>query len=135
MKKFLFIAGIISMIIMASSCKKNTDAHIPPELTLKTGGNYTSGDRSIMHGDSVLVGIVITKKEDDLRTLNFSYAYDGSSTTTTLQTITMTAAEYGGYDHDFWIHTRNTAGTEKWIFTVTDRDGNLAQKSFTLTVQ
>ena len=134
MKKYLFLF-LIAVIGMTASCKKETDAHIPPDLSFKTGSNYTSGDRSITQGDSILVGVVITKKEDDLRTLNISYAYDGASSTTTFYNYVMTTAEYGGYSHDFWIRTRNQAGTEKWVFTVTDRDGNLAQKSITLTVQ
>jgi hypothetical protein len=134
MKQLLALLSI-ALIIAFSSCKKNTDAHIPPDLAFKTGGAYTSGDRTITQGDSIKVGIIITKKEDDIKNLNISYAYDGNTSTTTSQNVVMTAAEYGGYDHDFWITTRNTAGTEKWIFTVTDRDGNLAQKSITLTVQ
>lgn len=134
MKQMLSILGIFTLL-MVSSCKKNTDPHIPPDLAFKTGGNYTAADRTVMHGDSIYVGIIITKKEDDIRNLNISYAYDGNTSTTTLQNVAMTAAEYSGYDHDFWIHTRNIAGTEKWIFTVTDRDGNLAQKSIMLTVQ
>lgn len=134
MKKYLLFL-FIGITAFAVSCKKETDAHIPPDLAFKTGGNYTSADRTIAQGDSVLVGIVITKKEDDLRTLNISYAYDGATTSTTSINYVMTSAEYGGYDHDFWIHSRSQAGTEKWTFTVTDRDGNLAQKSFTLTVQ
>lgn len=133
MKNFIFILGI-AVLTLASSCKKNKDAHVPPELTFSTAAGYTSTDRTIMHGDSVLVGVTITKKEDDLRTLNISYAYDGGSSVTLL-TYTMTPAEYTGFSHDYTLHTRNAAGIEKWIFTVTDRDGNLAQKSFTLTVQ
>ncbi|HEU4719504.1 MAG TPA: hypothetical protein VFU15_16790 [Bacteroidia bacterium] len=134
MKNLILILAVTAGAFL-SSCKKNKDAHIPPDLEFKTGGNYTSGDRSVTHGDSVLVGITITKKEDDLKTFNISYAYDGASTTTSHYNYVMTSAEYGGYDHDFWIVTRNQAGTEKWVFTVTDRDGNLAQKAISLTVQ
>jgi hypothetical protein len=135
MKKIIFIFSI-TVTLVASSCKKNKDAHVPPDLAFQTGGNYTSADRTITHGDSILVGVRITKKEDDLRTLNISYAYDGgSSITWSPGSHTMTTAEYTGYNNDYWIVTRNQAGTEKWIFTVTDRDGNLAQKSITLTVQ
>lgn len=134
MKKLAFFL-LIAVASLAASCKKSTDAHIPPDLAFKTGGNYTSGDRTIAHGDSILVGVVITKKEDDLRTLNIGYAYDGASSSTTFLNYVMTSAEYGGYDHDFRIVTRNQAGTEKWTFTVTDRDGNITQKSITLTVQ
>lgn len=134
MKQLLLIL-ISAAIALTVSCKKETDAHIPPEISFKTGAGYTSGDCTINPGDSILVGVVIIKKEDELRTLNISYAYDGSTSSSTSVNYVMTAAEYGGYDHDFRIHSRNQAGTEKWIFTVTDRDGNLAQKSFTLTVQ
>lgn len=134
MKNFALLLSII-LLATVSSCKKKTDAHIPPDMQFKTGGNYTSGDLTMNHGDSIHVGIVITKKEDDLRTFNISYAYDGASSATTWFNYTMTTAEYTGYDHDFWIHSRNVAGSEKWTFTVVDRDGNLTQKSITLTVQ
>ena len=134
MKNFVITLSI-AVLALSASCKKNKDAHIPPDLKFKTAAGYTSGDRSIAHGDSILVGVTIAKLEDDLRTLNISYAYDGSSATTTHFNYAMTSAEYTGYDHDFWLVTRNVAGTEKWIFSVTDRDGNLTQKSITLTVQ
>lgn len=134
MKKLLFIA-FSAIITLSFSCKKNVDAHIPPDMAFTTGAGYTSGNATIMHGDSIKVGIVITKKEDDLRTFNISYAYDGASSSTTYLNYTMTAAEYGGWSHEYIIHSRNVAGSEKWTFTVVDRDGNLTQKSITLTVQ
>ena len=81
MKKYLFLF-LLAAAGLVASCKKEKDAHIPPDLSFKTGGNYTSADRTITHGDSILVGVVIVKKEDDLRTLNISYAYDGASSTT-----------------------------------------------------
>ena len=134
MKNYIIIP-VIMLISMSMSCKKNVDPHTPPDMAFKTGVGYTSGDATILHGDSVKVGIVITKTEDDLRTFNISYAYDGASSSTTYLNYTMTSAEYGGFDHDYWIHSRNVAGSEKWIFTVVDRDGNMTQKSITLTVQ
>jgi hypothetical protein len=134
MKHFLFLLSIAALT-MTSSCKKNKDAHVPPDLSFSTGAGYTSGDATVTHGDSILVGVTIVKKEDDLRTINLSYSYDGSASSVSFLTYTMTPAEYTGYTHDYTIHTRNVAGTEKWTFTVTDRDGNLAQKSITLTVQ
>ncbi|CAN5384122.1 hypothetical protein BH09BAC5_BH09BAC5_09930 [soil metagenome] len=134
MKKIILLLSI-STILLSGACKKNKDAHVPPDLAFKTTSGYTSADVTINQGDSILVGVVITKKEDDLRTLNISYAYDGASSSTTHLTYSMTAAEYTGFDHDYYLVSRNQAGTEKWIFTVTDRDGNLAQKSITLTVQ
>jgi len=134
MKNFICIIAIAALTL-ASSCKKNKDAHVPPDLAFNTASGYTSSDVTVMHGDSIHVGVTITKKEDDLRTLNLSYEYDGATSSVTYLNYAMTPAEYTGYSNSYWLHTRTVAGTEKWIFTVTDRDGNLAQKSFTVTVQ
>ena len=55
--------------------------------------------------------------------------------TTTLQTFPITGSEQQHYDKGCNFSTQNTAGTEKWIFTITDKDGNIAQEQFVLTVQ
>lgn len=135
MKKLtsLLVTAAAVAALSLSSCKKEEDPHIPPDMQFKTGAMYTSADATIPQGDTITVGIVVTKTEDDLRTFNVSYSYDGG-TNTTSSNYTMTAAEYTGYDHDYQIIARSQAGTEKWTFTVTDRDGNVTQKSITLTV-
>ena len=66
---------------------------------------------------------------------NVSYAFDGATTTTTFQTYNLTGSERQNYDKDVTFTTRNQAGTEKWIFTITDKDGNIVQKQIVLTVQ
>lgn len=124
----LGLTGIIS-------CKKKKDAHVPPSVSFKTGGNYTSGDKTINKGDSVLVGISATKTEDDLRSFNISVAYDGASGTTTFYQYYLNSSEYGGYSKDTWIKSRNQTGSERWVFSILDKDGNITQKSLTLTVQ
>jgi hypothetical protein len=85
--------------------------------------------------DTLTVGIIATKTEDDLKSYNVSTAYDGASTTTTFYNYLVTEAEYTGLNKDVQIITRNQAGSEKWIFSIVDRDGNITQKFFTLTVQ
>ncbi len=134
MKKILTISLLFCLVLLFSKCKKKTDPHIPPGVSFKTGGNYISGNTSVAAGDSVLVGISVVKNEDNLKSFNISYAYDGASTTITLSNYLMTPAEYGGYATDVWIKTRHQAGSELWVFTILDRDGNLAQQKLTLTV-
>ena len=129
----LVVTAIVTVLF--TSCKKETDAHIPPDMSFVTGADYTSADVTIAQGDSIHVGVVVHKTEDDLRTFNISYAYDGSTTYTSGYTYTLTTAEYENFFHDHMIYSRNQAGSEKWTFTVTDRDGNVTQKSITLTVQ
>jgi len=136
MKHFTAILSFTAVLLLSgfSSCRKEADAHVPPEMNFVTGAGYTSADVTLAQGDSILVGVVVHKTEDDLRTFNISYAYDGAANSTTLYNYVLTAAEYLNFSHDHVIHTRNQAGSEKWTFTVTDRDGNVTQKSITLTV-
>lgn len=127
----LFLAIIVSV----AACKKKKDPHVPPDVKFKTGGNYVSGDVTKAQGDSILVGVVVTKTEDDLKSYNVSYAYDGAGTTTTFYNYLMNSSEYNVYSKDLYLHLRNQAGSERWVFSIVDRDGNITQKTITVTVQ
>jgi hypothetical protein len=125
---------LIAIICLAfSSCEK--DKHIPPSISLKTGAGYTSDDATVAKNQTIKVGITAEKLEDDMLTYNVSYAYDGATTTVTSQTFNLVAGEQQHFDKDVTFVTRNQNGTEKWSFTITDKDGNIAQKQIILTVQ
>ena len=117
-------------ILVLGSC----DKHTPPSIAFKTGTGYTSANATVAKGASVKVGITASKKEDDMKTYNISYAYDGASSTTTKETFTLTGNEVTSYDKDYDFTVRNQAGTEDWSFTITDKDGNIAKLSIKLTV-
>jgi hypothetical protein len=119
-------------IFALTSCER--DEHKPPHVSLKTGSDYTSTDVTVTKGAALKVGMVADKVEDDMKTYNVSYAYDGATTTTTAETFTLTSAEATHYEKDYTITTRNQAGTEMWYFTITDRDGNIAKLSIKITV-
>lgn len=127
----IFIFCCLAIIIVLNSC----DPHTPPSITFKTGGDYTSADATVAQGASVTVGIIAKKKEDDMKRYNISYAYDGASSTTTKESFTLTGDDQKNYDKDYTFNVRNQAGTEKWSFVITDRDGNIARLSLTLTVE
>lgn len=133
MKHLKSILAILSFAFVISSCEK--DEHVPPNVSLKTGAGYTSTDAAVAKGTAVTVGFVAEKTEDELKTFNVSYALNGATTTTTAETVTLSSSEEDHYEKDYTFTTQNTAGTEKWIFTITDRDGNIAQKQIVLTVQ
>jgi len=124
---------LLVALTVTLSCEK--DKHIPPNLQLKTGGVYTASDATVAKNQTIQVGILADKVEDDMISYNVSYAYDNASTTTTSQNFSLTGSEQQHYDKDVTFSTRNAAGTEKWTFTITDKDGNIAQKQIVLTVQ
>lgn len=118
-------------LLIASGCKKETDPRVHPDMVFKTGAGYTSADDTVGTQDTLLMGVIITKTEDPLIALNVSVAFDGGgSSTVHNQEI---SGEHVEYDHQ--VITRDQAGTEEWIFSVTDRDGNITTKSIKLTVQ
>jgi hypothetical protein len=128
----LFVLVAVATTIF--SCKTEEDKHTPPDISFKTGTGYTSASAAVGQGDTVLIGIESDKTEDELKTLNESVAFDGATSTTTVETYTLTSAEEDHVEHDFTVIARMQAGTEKYTYTITDRDGNIAQVSLTLTV-
>lgn len=129
------ILSILFIVMLASfsSCEL-FDPHKPPSISFVTGAGYTSDDSTVGKGETIKVGIIANKEEDDMKTYNISYSYDAATTTTTKETFTLTGSEEQHYEKDFEFTTRNESGIEKWYFTITDRDGNIAKLSLTLTV-
>ena len=133
MKNYIIIT---LMVIAAVSCKKaKADPHVPPDVELQSGGKFITNDCTLGKQDSVWVGIMAHKTEDDLKSYNVSYAYDGVATTTTFFNELLKPSEYDNYAKDIMIVTRNVAGTERWVFSIVDRDGNITQKTINITVQ
>ncbi len=128
-KILIFFAAMISF----TSCEL-FDPHKPPAITFKTGSGYTTGDVTVAKGSIIKVGITADKKEDDMKTYNISYSFDAATTTTTKETFSLVGSEQQHYEKDYEFAVRNQVGTEKWYFVITDRDGNIAKLSVTVTV-
>jgi hypothetical protein len=134
MKTQLLTLAALTFVVL-TACKKNVDPHIPPDVVFKTDAGYAYSDATVGLEDTLKVGIIATKTEDDMKSYNVSYAYDGSTSTTTFYNYLLTPAEYTSYAHDVDIVTRTIPGSERWVFTIVDRDGNITQKTINLTVQ
>jgi hypothetical protein len=126
---------ILTILIGIAFIFPGCDKHIPPDIHFKTDTGYTFSDATVAQGTTIKVGIIGIKKEDPMRTFNISYAYDGAATTTTKETFKLSGSEQTNYDKDYEFTVRNQAGTEKWTFVITDKDGNIAKLSLNLTVQ
>jgi hypothetical protein len=135
MKTLTTLLIIASSIFMFNCKKAKADPHVPPDVSYKTGGKYISDNCTLPKQDTVMVGITATKTEDNLKSYNVSYAYDGAGTTTTFFNYYLAESEYNSYSKDVTIITRNQAGSEKWVFSIVDRDGNITQKTIVITVQ
>lgn len=131
MKTTCLTALIFSIVLFG--CKK--DQRTPPTLELLNANGSALADTSVIAPNYTLTLTVKgTKTEDELKTLNVSYQYDGATSTTTKETMTLQKSEYEGFTTSYTIKARNQSGSEKWTFTLTDRDGNMASKSTVILV-
>ncbi|MEY4875977.1 MAG: hypothetical protein RL708_1126 [Bacteroidota bacterium] len=140
MNKIIFNLTITTLIISAtifSSCKK--DAHKPPVVEFKTGSGLHTvlGNNldTIARNTTITIGLKVTKVEDELKSINVSVAYDGSTNTTSIYNANTSHSQYDGFEDSRPITTRNQAGIEKFTFAVVDFDGNIGTAVFTAVVK
>lgn len=129
-----FLLFTITCLAFAfSSCEK--DKMIPPTIDFLTGAGYTSADAHIALNTSFKIGVDAkrTEDKDDLKTFVVTRSYDGGAEST-IDNVTLTSAQAAEFTKDYDLTTRNMAGTEKYTFTVTNRDGLITTKSITITV-
>jgi len=139
MKKIICFLILLSCVA-GISCKKKTtngagvDPRVPPDMAFKTTSAYVFKDTTVSKQDTLLIGVIVTKTEDNLTNFNASVSYDGSSTTNTFFNHHLSSSEYSGYTVDVTYYCRNQAGTELLTFTIVDRDGNITKKNIKVTV-
>ncbi len=119
-----------------TSCKKEEDEGLLPNISFKSGNDYVSADKTVAKNTVVKIGINASKSEDKdvLTKFTITKAYDGGADSTVL-TKDLSGAEGDAYSYDFTTTTRSVAGTEKYTFTVVNRDGLINRTSLVLTVQ
>lgn len=137
MKKIAFYLSLFTAVAAGFACHKNNkaDPHVPPNVELKTGSGYTFQSETVGKKDTITIGLVANKTEDDLKSYNASVRYDAATASSTFFNYILTSAENVRYEKDLQIITRDTSGIEHWIFSIVDRDGNITQKTIDLTVQ
>jgi hypothetical protein len=126
---FITILGVVFI----SSCEK--DEMVPPSIDFTIGAGYTAADAHIALNTAFKIGVDAkrTEDKDDLKTFLVTRSYDGAAATT-IDNVTLTTAQAAEFTKDYPLTTRNMAGTEKYSFTVTNRDGLVTTKSITITV-
>ena len=134
MKKISFFAVILSAILFISSCKK--DEGKLPNIAFKTVAGYISANGSVPHDSVFVVGITASKAEsnDVLKTFTATKSFNGGADST-IYTETLSGSLGDNYSKDLPIMSGHTAGTEKYTFTVVNKDGLKNSVSVSLTVQ
>lgn len=133
MKNIFSSIALIIAITFLSSCEK--DEGKLPNIAFKTTSGYTSADKTVSTNTTLTVGITASKSEDKdvLKTFDASKSLNGG-TATSFYSETLSGTQGDSYTKDLQITTGSTAGTEKYTFTVVNKDGLKNAVSFTLTV-
>jgi len=128
-----FFTFITAVVFLLSSCEK--DKMIPPTIDFTTGAGYVSADGHLAVNTNFKIGVTAkrTEEKDDLKTFVVTRSYDGGAETT-IDNVTIPSAQAGEFTKEYPLTTRNQNGTEKYTFTVTNRDGLITTKSITITV-
>ena len=108
---------------------------MPPTIDFTTSAGYTAADAHIALNTAFKIGVDAkrTESKEDLKTFTVTRSYDGGAATT-IDNVTLTSAQAAEFTKDYPLTTRTVAGTEKYTFTVTNRDGLITTKSITITV-
>lgn len=132
LSKLMCGIALFSVITLSSSCKKEEDKQIPPDISFKTGSGYTFASGTFPMNDTLLVGINAAKTEDkdNLKKFVATQQYDAG----TINTIVNESFDQDTYSKDMTIITRGVAGTEKYTYTIINRDGLTSTKTLVLTV-
>ena len=141
MKKNALVRPILFAAIVLTafaSCKSSdVDPMILPRISFKTTAGYTARDTTVASGTALLTGINASKSEpnDVLKRFVISCAYDADTIGNTVFTEDLSGATGDSYSQDYIIHTRSTAGKERYTYTVVNRDGLINQVKLIITVQ
>lgn len=133
MKKIALTIAFICSLFFFPSCEK--DEGKLPNINFKIATDHVYQDKTVGMSDTLTIGIDASKSEDKdvLKTLDASVSFDGAAATSFFNT-SLSGSDGDSYSRDFQIITRNQAGTEKYSFTVVNRDGITNTASLTLTV-
>ncbi len=138
-KQFSILAVFVALFALAttiSSCEK--DEGKAPNISFKTTGSYTSADKNVHSGDTIVVGITASKAEDKdvLKSFSIQHTVNAGATSVTDNTINpLATSDENSFDKDFTLYPSGALNDKlKYTFSVTNRDGITGTVSFTLTV-
>lgn len=135
MKKSILLLAFAAIFtaVFLNSCEK--DEGNPPGISFKTGGQYVSANDTVNVGDTILVGINASKaeKKDPLQSFDLSRSYDGGASTS-IMSQSLSGSDGDNFSKDVTLIMRNTAGTEKYTFTVVNKDGLKGSIDLTMVV-
>ncbi len=136
MKKLNIFFVVLLAVVSFTACKKEEDEGKLPNIAFVSGAGLVSSDITLKQDTTVAIGILASKAEaaDILKSFDASKSLDGGASTS-FQSETLSGSSNDTCARTVMVTTRTQAGTEKYTFTVVNRDGLKNSVSLTITVQ
>ncbi len=132
-KLSVFLIAALAVVTIMSSCKKDDDPVGPPNLNFIGGEGYVDTDATIPVNTLFKVGILATSNtetNEKLSTLRLTRTVDGTAFIDTTFTI-----DENTFNIDFEFNALENGVVENIAFLLTDKAGQTAEKSLTLTYE
>ena len=133
MKKLVSYLAVALLFVSVASCEK--DKGLLPNIAFITTDGYTYQDGAVSVGSDLKAGITASKAEDKdvLTKFTVTRSVNGGAEEEVLSED-LTGEDGNSFSADVNFTTGSTPGTEKYTFTVVNRDGLINNVRFTLTV-
>jgi hypothetical protein len=131
-----FVLLLGSFALSFNSCKKEEDEGKLPSISFKSGSGYTNADATVAKSSVTKIGINAAKTEDKDVLKKFTITLSrNAGTDSTVYTKDLSGSEGDNFSYDYTATAPANAGTDKYTFTVVNRDGLINKVSLTLTIQ
>jgi len=135
MKKlnFLFAVMLIAIVPFFTSC--GTDGELTdtkPSINFVGGAGFTSADISLKSGQPLKIGINASSNTgSNTKLAKFKVVRTFNNVPFTALDSTLSSTNVFNITIESFAHPQ--AGTERWTFTITDKDGQSSELSFVVT--
>lgn len=129
MKKISSLLALLLVGGMAvlSSCNKD---EANPTLDITSGGTITGSSATLASDVTFSVGLTATGPDSKLKTFTVKRTDVNNTTTTPVDT----AINSDNFTYTYNGRTGQVSGTETYVFTITDDNGNTASRTVTVTI-
>jgi hypothetical protein len=137
MKRAIYFMGLLLLTgaMVFTSCNKDDDdpVDINPNLAFMGGADYTSSDATFIVGEAFKVGVNASENANSGKKLvSFVVVRTFNNVPTTVLDSSFSSATFTWEDN---LLANAEVGTERWTFTVTDKDGVASQLAFVITTE
>jgi hypothetical protein len=136
MRKFQLLAGLLLITGMGlfTSCSKDSTDDLTPSMNFIGGSGLVSADATLNTGELFSFGVnASANSSSGTKLKTFKIVRTFNNIPVTVVDTTFSGNGVSTYNEQFMAYAAPAAGSERWTFTVTDKDSESKELSFNIT--